>query len=300
MDASTLIALANGNKGSTQYCVIQKTPFDETGLLKIGACKSMKLEVPLTSIRWQQDMNLFIKWNQLQNGSGDFGPVILIVAVAGLQPGEFYCAKVQGVTNGIDKTVEGLVYFAATRCMAAIGAKPDAVDHEDAEEGICITVAEVGNTPTPNSAVVAAAVIATPTANMAVATAYPLIPTTLSCATLTPPHHHPYIISSDATPTANIAGPASSLDCNMAPWEHMLRETIIPAIKGYADRYGMRDSTGKVFHSELAIDGELVILKETQKPEVQQALRINAIGMVKGRASGTEFDNACGKHNYCN
>ena len=83
----------------------------------------------------------------------------------------------------------------------------------------------------------------------------------------------------------------------MTPWEHMLRETIIHAIKKYADRYNMRDSTGKVFHSELAIDGELVILKETQKPAVQKDLRDNDIGMVKGRASGTEFDNACGKHN---
>lgn len=200
-----MIALSQGNKGATQYCVIQKTPFDETGLLglKIGAGKSMKLEVPLTSIRYQQDLNVFIKWNQLQNGSGDFGPVILIVAVAGLKPGEFYCAKVRGVCNGIDKTAPGLVYFAATRCMAALGAVPHAVDHEDAEEGSYITVAEVGNTPTPNSAVAAAAVIATPiiatpTANIAVATAYPLIPITLSCATLTAPH--PTLILYQVTP----------------------------------------------------------------------------------------------------
>ena len=267
MDASTMIAMSTG-KGRTQFCVVRKTPFDASGELKIGACRAMKLEKPLTMIRYQLDMNVFVKWNQMQNGSGDFGPVTLIVAVPGLLPGEFYCAEVKGVTNGIDKTVAGYVYFANTRCMSA---GPDAVGNQDAEEGSVITVVEavqLDRSPSNSAGVqnTAAEVIA------------PVI----------------------APQTAKIAKPASSKDCSMTPWEHLLTTIMIPTVSGYGDRYGMRDPTGELYHSQVAIDGELVILKETQKPAVQQALRENRIGMVKGRASGTEFDNACGMYIYFN
>ena len=281
MDASTMIAMSTG-KGRTQFCVVRKTPFDASGELKIGACRAMKLEKPLTTIRYQLDLNVFVKWNQMQNGSGDFGPVTLIVAVPGLLPGEFYCAEVKGVTNGIDKTAAGYVYFANTRCMSA---GPDAVANQDAEEGNVITVVEaVQLDRSPSNSVgvqstaaeVIAPVIAPQTANIAVA-----------AEVITPP-------------TANIAKPTSSKDCAMTPWEHLLTTIMIPTVRGYGDRYDMRDPTGELYHSQVAIDGELVILKETQKPAVQQALRGNQIGMVKGRASGTEFDNACGMYIYFN
>ena len=86
----------------------------------------------------------------------------------------------------------------------------------------------------------------------------------------------------------------------MTPWEHVLRTNMIPAVHDCAVRYDMRDSTDKLYHSVVAIDGEMVILKETQKPAVQKDLRNNAIGMVKNRPSGTEYDNACGMHLYFN
>ena len=45
-------------------------------------------------------------------------------------------------------------------------------------------------------------------------------------------------------------------------------------VNRYAVRYGMRDPTGELYqlyHSQVDIDGVLVIWKETQKPAVQQA-----------------------------
>ena len=92
--------------------------------------------------------------------------------------------------------------------------------------------------------------------------------------------------------------PVSSKDCAMTPWEHILQTRMIPDIHDYDIRYGIRDSTDKLFHSQVAFDGEMVILKETQKLAVQKDLRDNDIGMVKGRPSGTEYDNACDMHLY--
>ena len=41
----------------------------------------------------------------------------MIIAVAGMQPGQFFKADVKGLTNGTDSTVLGVVYFAESRCM---------------------------------------------------------------------------------------------------------------------------------------------------------------------------------------
>ena len=283
MDASTMIAMALG-KGRTQYCVYRRSPFKANGEQKKGFCRAMKLETPLTTIRYQQDMNVFIKWNQMQNGAGDFGPLIFIVAVKGLKPGEFYCAVVKGVTNGSNNTVRGYVYFAATRCMSAA---PDALDQQDDEEGIFLTVAganavpaaQVMTTPTANAAAPNAQVIDTPIANVAVLAAQGIATPT-------------------ATPTASAAVPMSSIDSAMTPWQHLLTTLMIPTVHDYAVEYNMLDDTGHLYHSRVAIDGEMVILKETQKPAFQELLKKYSVQMAKCRASGTEFDNACGMYLY--
>ena len=60
----------------------------------------------------------------------------------------------------------------------------------------------------------------------------------------------------------------------MTAWEHVLMTIMIPTVNRYAVRYGMRDPTGELYqlyHSQVDIDGVLVIWKETQKPAVQQA-----------------------------
>ena len=279
MDASTMIAMALG-KGRTQYCVYRRSPFKANGEQKEGFCRAMKLETPLTTIRHQQDMNVFIKWNQMQNGAGDFGPLIFIVAVKGLKPGEFYCAVVKGVTNGSNNTIKGYVYFAATRCMSAA---PDALDKQDDEEGNFLTVAggnavpaaQVMTTSTADAAAPNAQVIDTPIANVAVLAA-----------------------QGTATPTANAAVPMSSIDSGMTPWQHLLTTRMIPTVHKFAVDYDMRDDTGHLHHSRIAIDGEMVILKETQKAAFQEELKKNRVLMCKNRASGTEFDNACGMYLY--
>ena len=79
MDASTMIAMKRG-KGRTQFRVVRKTPFDVSGKLKLGACRAVKLETPLTTIRYQLDMNVFIKCIS-QQGNYAFSPYFELPSV---------------------------------------------------------------------------------------------------------------------------------------------------------------------------------------------------------------------------
>jgi len=111
VDASTMIVESTG-KGSILYRIVSCKKADnwEDALLKN----------PLTTIRHQQGLDMGLKWMHLSNGIGDFGCMVLIVAVPGMPEGRFYYAKVQGLCFGEDSTKYGYVYFAKTRCMKGL------------------------------------------------------------------------------------------------------------------------------------------------------------------------------------
>jgi hypothetical protein len=108
VDASTMIREDNGKNG-TMYRIVSCEEADkwEKSLLK----------KPLTSIRFQSGLDMGLKWMLLDNGIGDFGKMVLILAVPGIPEGLFYAAKVQGMVFGEDSTKIGWIYFAKSRCM---------------------------------------------------------------------------------------------------------------------------------------------------------------------------------------
>ena len=121
VDASTMIVESTG-KGSILYRIVSCKKADnwEDALLKN----------PLTTIRHQQGLYMGLKWMHRSNGIGDFGCMVLIVAVPGMPEGRFYYAKVQGLCFGEDSTKYGYVYFAQTRCMKGLPGSDKAITDE--------------------------------------------------------------------------------------------------------------------------------------------------------------------------
>jgi hypothetical protein len=111
VDASTMIIEDDG-KGATMYRVVTSGEADEY--------EALKLKDPLTSTRFQTGLDMGLKTMCLGNANGDFGTMVLIIAVPNLPPGRFYRAKVQGLVYGSDQSKYGHVYFAATRCMTGL------------------------------------------------------------------------------------------------------------------------------------------------------------------------------------
>ena len=122
VDASTMIIEDQG-KGATMYRVVSCDEA-ETWERKL-------LKDPLASLRFQQGLDMGLKWMHLANGNGDFGLMVLIIAVPGMPIGRYFYAEVQGLVFGEDSTKVGRVYFAASRCMKGLPDEPQAtVDNE--------------------------------------------------------------------------------------------------------------------------------------------------------------------------
>jgi hypothetical protein len=81
------------------------------------AWEAKLLKNPLTSVRFQSGLDMGLKWMLLDNGIGDFGKMVLIVAVPGMAEGDFFAAEVGGLAFGADNTMTGWIYFSNTRCM---------------------------------------------------------------------------------------------------------------------------------------------------------------------------------------
>jgi hypothetical protein len=111
VDASTMIIEDTG-KGSVMYRFVSCEEADE--------CEDKLLKNPLTSNRFQQGLDMALKWMQLGNGIGDFGTMVLIVATPGMPEGRFFKCVVQGLSFEADSTKTGVIYFTKTRCMSGV------------------------------------------------------------------------------------------------------------------------------------------------------------------------------------
>ena len=101
--------------------------------IEIADYAAKLLKDPLTSIRFQDSLSIFLKWMQLQSGMGDFGQVCLLVAVPGMPEGSYSNQSISGLTNGTDSTVAGSIYFAPTRCMKG---KKSTIQRDDITDDI--------------------------------------------------------------------------------------------------------------------------------------------------------------------
>ena len=75
VDGSTMIIEHDG-KGAVMYRIVSCDEADDWE-------KKLHKD-PLTSIRFQEGLDIALKWMQLQNGVGDFGPMCLIISVKGI------------------------------------------------------------------------------------------------------------------------------------------------------------------------------------------------------------------------
>lgn len=122
VDASTMILEIDG-KGVPMYRVVS--------CHVANTWEEQLFKNPLTSIRFQEGLDMGLKWMHLCNGNGDFGSMVLIISVPGLPQGRFFCAKVQGLGFDADSTKYGTVYFAASRCMKGLPDNAQATVDED-------------------------------------------------------------------------------------------------------------------------------------------------------------------------
>ena len=83
-------------KGSVMYRVVSCKEADEW--------EDKLLKNPLTSNRFQQGLDMALKWMQLGNGIGDFGTMVLIVSTPGMSEGRFFKFVVQGLSFEADST----------------------------------------------------------------------------------------------------------------------------------------------------------------------------------------------------
>lgn len=111
VDASTMIIEDQG-KNSIMCRVVSCRQADEW--------QDELMKNPLSSIRFQQGLDIALKWMHLSNGNGDFGKMVLVVAVPGMPDGRFHAVQVQGLVFGADNTLTGWLYFAKTRCMKGL------------------------------------------------------------------------------------------------------------------------------------------------------------------------------------
>lgn len=118
VDGSVFLIESDG-KGGTMYRFVSVKEATEW--------ENKLLKNPLTSIRHQQGLDMGLKWMHLTNHVGDFGDMVLVVAVPGMPQGRFHCAKVQGLVFGEDSSKYGYVYFAQTRCMRGVTEDPQAI-----------------------------------------------------------------------------------------------------------------------------------------------------------------------------
>ena len=122
VDASTMIYEEDGKNGA-MYRIVSCDEADKW--------EKRLLKNPLTSIRFQSGLDMGLKWMLLDNGIGDFGKMVLILAIPGIPEGRFYAAKVQGLVFGEDSTKIGWIYFAKSRCMR--GRSDEDCENDDEE-----------------------------------------------------------------------------------------------------------------------------------------------------------------------
>ena len=91
VDASAMIQV-NGGTGAKMYRVVSCHLGD---ILETEDHFAKLLKHPLTSVRFQDSLNCFTKWMQLQSCNGDFGQLCLLAAMNGMPEGSFYTFQFQ-------------------------------------------------------------------------------------------------------------------------------------------------------------------------------------------------------------
>lgn len=298
VDASTGISHNNG-AGAAMYRVVscRQGDYIEAEEYAAAARKASLLKDPITSIRFQDSLNIFLKWMQLNGGEGDFGQVCLIVAVPGMPEGSYHFQRIAGLTNGTDSTVTGALYFAPTRCMK--GKKSTSRTQATA---LVTTSSEDSDND--------------------------MAPTTQARVGTTAAAHRGSRRESDSDnedghsdgdnqefedweereqPEVGAAAQAqlgpealatigrdSSLPAN--GWNHYFRYILVPDILKLQDstfNNGILDEDNQRFGSCCSIDGEATINCELLEPSVYELFAEHDINVIKNRPSCTQFDNAC-------
>jgi hypothetical protein len=94
-------------------------------MVRIVSSKDTKeIRGALQSTTHQQSLPICIKWEQLANAGNGMGRICLIIAIKGMESGDFLRFDCPGLTNTMDVTQKGVIYFAPTRCMKPVEGKP--------------------------------------------------------------------------------------------------------------------------------------------------------------------------------